>query len=265
MKFQDHTFVFVIGLHASGTSLLARLLKKHPQISGFEHTGVPEDEGQHLQNVIPTAKSLGGPGMFAFHPDAAMDENHELATEETRRRLLEQWEYHWNPDRPCLLEKSPPTLIRTRFFQALFPGCFFICLTRHPVAVAYGTQIWSDTTTQDLLDHWLKAHERFSRDREHLQHVLTLSYEEFLVQPDQVLSRIQSFLGLSQAPLPVPDVIEDNAAYFETWRKFRDNSNNEFDRFVERHEASIRSFGYSLTDLEWQGPSRLQRSSETSH
>ena len=49
----DHTYVFVGGLHRSGTSLLARSLEAHPSVSGFRDTGVPEDEGQHLQSVYP--------------------------------------------------------------------------------------------------------------------------------------------------------------------------------------------------------------------
>jgi len=48
-------YVFIAGLHRSGTSVLARCLREHPQISGFRNTGVPEDEGQHLQDVYPAA------------------------------------------------------------------------------------------------------------------------------------------------------------------------------------------------------------------
>ena len=60
-----HLLVFVGGLHRSGTTPLARALSAHPDISGFSNTGVPEDEGQHLQDVYPPAYVLGGPGRFA--------------------------------------------------------------------------------------------------------------------------------------------------------------------------------------------------------
>jgi hypothetical protein len=33
-----HRFVFLAGLHRSGTTLLARLLAAHPEISGFSDT-----------------------------------------------------------------------------------------------------------------------------------------------------------------------------------------------------------------------------------
>ena len=66
----EHRFVFLAGLHRSGTTLLARLLAAHPDISGLSGTGVPADEGQHLQSVYPAAKVYGGPGRFGFAPES---------------------------------------------------------------------------------------------------------------------------------------------------------------------------------------------------
>ena len=46
-------YVFVCGLHRSGTSLITRSLMDHPEVSGFRDTGAIEDEGQFLQTVLP--------------------------------------------------------------------------------------------------------------------------------------------------------------------------------------------------------------------
>lgn len=113
--------VFLGGLHRSGTSILHRLLASHPSASGFEKTGVPEDEGQHLQTVFQAAKNFGGPGRFAFHPDAYLSEDDANFTSEADiNRLSRQWGAHWNLSCDTLLEKSPPNMIRSRFFKLYF-------------------------------------------------------------------------------------------------------------------------------------------------
>ena len=45
----DHTFVFISGLHRSGTTQLHSTLGTHPDVSGMVGTGAPHDEGQHLR------------------------------------------------------------------------------------------------------------------------------------------------------------------------------------------------------------------------
>jgi hypothetical protein len=48
--------VFIVGCHRSGTSILAELLKMHPQISGHIVEQMPpelENEGQHIQVCVP--------------------------------------------------------------------------------------------------------------------------------------------------------------------------------------------------------------------
>ncbi|MCB9831695.1 MAG: sulfotransferase [Planctomycetes bacterium] len=250
-------FVFVFGLHRSGTSLVFKALKAHPEISGFDGTGVPEDEGQHLQTVVPTAKSLGGPGMFAFHPDAPMREDHPLATEVNARRLLAEWEHHWDLRRPVLIEKSPPTLIRTRFFQRLFPEAHFVCVTRHPAAVAYATQKWSQTTIQDLIDHWRRAHEIFAEDRPRLARAMTLKYEDFVAEPERVLGEIQRFIGVAPRAPEIEIRPDINARYFAMWEEHCGKDGARVRKMIEEREDSIRCFGYSLVDLAYLGPSVL--------
>jgi len=54
----DKKFVFISGLHRSGTSILHRILRSSEGISGFHDTNVPQDEGQHLQSVFNPQKPM---------------------------------------------------------------------------------------------------------------------------------------------------------------------------------------------------------------
>ncbi|TMM15238.1 MAG: sulfotransferase [Actinobacteria bacterium] len=86
----DKRFVFIGGLHRSGTSLVHEILKAHPEVSGFTNTGAPEDEGQHLQSVYAPSSAHGTFGTFGFDPDAHLTEESPLATPQSATLLWGQ-------------------------------------------------------------------------------------------------------------------------------------------------------------------------------
>jgi hypothetical protein len=248
----SHRHVFLAGLHRSGTSLLHELLRAHPAISGFCNTGVPEDEGQHLQSVYLPAKAFGGAGMFGFDERAWMDERHPLATEQSAAKLDEQWGKHWDPGRQYLLEKSPPNLVRTRFLQALFPDASFIVLLRHPIAVALATEKWSRTRLPSLIEHWLVCHERFLADMAFLRRVYVLRYEELVARPQESLRELFAFLGLEPAAAEREIRPDINAHYFRQWqeRKKQLSARLALAATAWKFEGRVRRLGYSLKEPE---------------
>lgn len=243
--------VFVAGLHRSGTSLVHRCLAAHPEVSGFADTGVPEDEGQHLQTVYPPAYRYGGAGLFGFAADAHLTEDSPLATAESRERLLREWGPHWRPGAAVRIEKSPPNLVRTRFLQALFPEASFVAVLRHPVAVAGATRKGRRRrlTYETLVRHWVACHTTLAADAPRLRRLHVVRYERFVADPDAELGRIFAAIGL--APHPSGEHVRAgiNDAYFARWRSRR-NPYRAVDRrrTTARWEPDVRRFGYSLTD-----------------
>jgi hypothetical protein len=246
---EGHQLVFLAGLHRSGTTLLARLLAAHPEISGFSGTGVPADEGQLLQSVYPAAKEYGGPGRFGFAPESHLTEASPLASDESARKLFEEWSPHWDLSRPLLLEKSPPNLLKTRFLQALFPGAAFVVIVRHPIPVSIPTARWRGTRRYDrLFEHWLRCHSLFESDRRLLAQVHVLTYEQLVRDPPAVLSGIFDFLGVEPIEPSEPVETGANEKYFRQWRELkRDLRMRAYLDLVSLwYERRVGRYGYSL-------------------
>jgi len=255
---QAHHFVFCCGLHRSGTTLLFRMLREHPKVSGFANNKdasewlALEDEGQFLQSVYPPGVVYGGPGRFAFSPEAHLTEESDLLTPENKARLAREWFPYWDLSRPYLLEKSPPNLVMARFLQSAFPNSSFVVIERHPVAVSLATEKWSQTDPDSLIHHWLAAHETFELDRPYLKRVMTVRYETLVSEPAAMLRKIYEFLGLEPQETTLAATTEHNQKYFAQWRDLtsKPESSDSIQQCIERYEPRVRAFGYSLQDLE---------------
>jgi len=246
---EGHRFVFVAGLHRSGTTLLARLLAAHPEISGFSGTGVPADEGQHLQSVYPRDTEYGRPGRFGFAPEMHLTEGSPLASEESARRLFEEWSPHWDLSRRLLLEKSPPNLIKTRFLQALYPESAFVVVFRHPIPASIPTAKWRGTRRYDrLFEHWLRCYALFEEDRKHLDKVHVLTYEDLVRDPSGVLRGVFDFLEIEPIPPSEPVDQDANEKYFRQWKQLKHDPRMRayLDLVSLRYERRMRRYGYSL-------------------
>lgn len=206
--------VFVCGLHRSGTSLLARMIAAHPEVSALHAPDVPEGEGAYVQGAIPHTACHGIPGAFAFDPAQHMTEAHPLNRLETRRRLDHDWSPRFDPKCPWRLEKSPVNLLRTRLYQQLFPMAHFIVIVRHPAAVAHATAKWSEAGLDALLHHWEAAHRLFLGDLPYLHAALLLRYEDLVASPTTILRRALRFLDLDPGATGAgPQVFDGNAHY----------------------------------------------------
>ncbi len=244
---EDKRFLFIGGLHRSGTSILHRLLREHPLVSGFDDTGVMEDEGQHLQTVFETAHHYGGPGEFAFASAAHLTENSKLISVHNRETLLREWGAYYDLRKQVLLEKSPPNLIRSRFFRQLFPGSRFVFIVRHPVAVALATGKWTEASVEERLLHWHKAHSIMLDDTSACEDCLIIRYEDLVSDPVKYIDKICTMVDI---PLykPVEKVADHNEKYFLQWQNNQCSS-----KIINAYSETVNTdilthFGYSLNE-----------------
>ena len=237
------TAVFLCGLHRSGTSVLHRILRQSDQVDSFKDTGVPEDEGQHLQTVFPAARKLGGPGIFAFSSGAHLTEKNAFSLGPKRDLLLREWGAYINFDFSFFVEKSPPNLLRTRFFQGIFPKSKFIVIVRHPIAVAIATSEKWNIGLEQSLDHWIKAHQIFLEDQKLLIDNTILSYENLCRYPQKTLSFISEFLGL-ELELGEETLKNMNREYFNKWSRLDSRLKSRLEEKLNDANETLKLLGY---------------------
>ena len=239
-------FLFIGGLHRSGTSILHRLLREHPSTSGFHDTGVPEDEGQHLQSVFAAAHEYGGPGEFAFHLDAHLTESSPLISPDNTACLLREWGAYYDLEKKVLLEKSPPNLVRSRFFRELLPGSRFVFIVRHPIAVSLATEKWSRRTIIEQLLHWQVAHTIMLADIQNRADCLVIRYEDFVAQPQRYLDEICQLSGIATFS-PGEAVSDHNEKYFAAWQQRYARDTATLQAIFPADSPVLEKFNYTLT------------------
>jgi hypothetical protein len=264
MQHDNHLpILFIIGLHRSGTSIVHEVIRDSPGVSGFQDTGVREDEGQHLQDIVATDRQLGGVGRFSFHPDCYLDEN-SLQVAIARRHLLCQWYQHWEPTAELFVEKSPVNIMRTRFLQAVFPNARFLIILRHPIANSMALTKWTPgrLTMTKAVRNWINCYQTLYVDSVHLHKKAWIHYETLVAEPAKVIESVVASLNLPSVPSVARIEPNHGSNYFKRWKDGeyylfppRDSRKNQIKalrnrcevQFIEwRYERTIREFGYSF-------------------
>ncbi len=198
--------MFVAGMHRSGTTLLGDILGAHPDVARLVGTGRLEEEGQHVQHMLPRGLDLGGTTRWALNSDAHMTEDDVVDADVLREHLESSWEPYWSKPADVVVEKSPPTVGRMRLMQHLWPEARFIVMTRHPLVQALSVQKWNRTYPISLstlgagfagtLENWFAGADMLAEDAPHVRHLLVLRYEHLIDDPAGQLARVADFVGL---------------------------------------------------------------------
>ena len=258
---EENKFLFIGGMHRSGTSAIYNLFGGDPRISTFVNTGVTENEGQFLQSVYPIDKYYGGVGTFALHPEIHLTEASPLITV-ARDNLFNHWEPYWDLSKIILAEKTPSNLIRSRFLQEVFPRSMFLFVMRHPIASAMATAKWTGAYMTTLIENWLTAHEILTNDMKHLEHAEILRYEDFTVAPQSFEKVFKDLLGFTpqvnwnsiRAGLNTKYIIRYKKGDFHLnvsgWKRPMKQVRNILETYniQRKFEERANRFGYSFTD-----------------
>ncbi len=211
-----HRYLFVGGLHRSGTSLAARLAAAIDGVGGTTGAPVPEGEGAYLTGALPHTARHGRPGHFATDPAQHLVEGHPLDRLETIERLERDWSPWFDPGAAWRVEKSPVNLVRMRLLQSLLPLSQFVVVVRHPVAVARAVSKWTGEDVGRGVAHWEAAMARMLGDLPHLHAAMVLRYEDVVADPARAVARLAAFLDRPAAP-PPEAVRDGNADYDLDW------------------------------------------------
>ena len=192
-------WLFLVGCYNSGTTLLAKLLAQHPEISAIP------TEGHFITNQFIKDYDVGLPRMWVG------GEHLFRLTEADRgpdaERIKKEWGIRLDTSRPVFLEKSPPNMARTRWLQAHFAPAKFVAIVRDGYAVAEGIRRKADPkhlpdswTIEQCAHQWARSNQLLLEDAPCLEHLLWVSYEELTRDPQQTLDRIVEFAGLPPFP-----------------------------------------------------------------
>jgi len=207
-----HRYVFVAGLHRTGTSLVAQILGSHPEIAAIEGADVPENEGCYLQGAIPHTARDGAPGHYALDPDQHLTERSGFNTLAVKDRLEREWGEWFAPGPAWRIEKSPVNLTRMRLLQALFPRAHFVVVTRHPLVMAHALQKWSERSVEDLAEYGVRAYRKMLDDVTYLHAVMVIRYEDLVAVGDGHARALEAFLDLGKGIEP-SDLVDGNSRY----------------------------------------------------
>ena len=128
---------------------------------------------------------------------------------------------------------------------------------RHPVIVALSTRKWrrlaswhprNYTSVEQMVEHWVRAHESFRTDLPQLSRTAVLRYEDLVAEPAKQLERVQHLIGLS-SPIPSGSISTHSGTYEQEWREWSVGSpwqRKVYRRVVERFGSVLQSFGYDV-------------------
>lgn len=235
-------WVFVVGCYNSGTTLLAKLLARHPEISGMP------TEGHFVTDQFIKDYDIGLPRMWVDREDlfrlTENDEGPDVI------RIKKEWGMRLDLSKQILLEKSPPNGARTRWLQKHFENAHFIGLIRNGYAVAEGISRKGDPKhiedgwpIERSAKQWARSNEILRDDAKHLRNFVWIKYEDLVHDVKATLRTITDFLKIEPFP---ESLISQEFNIHERNESIKDLNQISIDRLTTEALSKIESVAGSL-------------------
>ncbi|MEL6368306.1 MAG: sulfotransferase [Pseudomonadota bacterium] len=189
-------WLFLVGCYNSGTTLLAELLSRHPEIRSLP------TEGHFITDQLVKDYAIGVPRMWVEKESLFRLTEHDAGPDAVR--IKREWGMRARGQGEVFMEKSPPNSARTRWLQAHFKDAYFVALVRNGYAVAEGITRKGDPKHFDegwpiemSARQWARGNDVLLEDAEHLDNLMWLKYENLCEDPEAALARVAEFAGLN--------------------------------------------------------------------
>jgi hypothetical protein len=195
--------MLVVGMHNSGTSVLAEILHRHGLVLGVD---AAHHENRFFRNEVNEGLVMGGGDRWARLPILSVEEvlSHEQVV---RDHLYRHWLERF---RACGYDgvspwgfKDPRTCVLLPLYLEIFPDAKVLHILRDPddLAASLSHKRKRGVGIRRDPEHWKRLAaaytERVRYCAEHYANpCLEISYEELCREPVPVVSRVFEFLGL---------------------------------------------------------------------
>jgi hypothetical protein len=199
-ELQPEKWVFIVGCYNSGTTLLAEIFEKHPQLA------VLPDEGVMLTNQLPRPEDFGWRRMWC-ECEVQMQLDHAKAAK-SAEIIKRHWSHFVKRNPKIVVEKSIANTTRMVFFQEYFPNSYFIHIVRNGYAVAEGIARKAVVMEERQLElgaqypieypakQWQRSLEVVECQKPLVKNFLEISYEDLTADLQGTGLKITTFLGI---------------------------------------------------------------------
>jgi hypothetical protein len=166
-----NSYVFLLCPPLSGSTVLWNLISTSNAVSSLPR------EGQFLPEVKEVMRQ------DPWNPDVKLP----------WKKIKEVWDGYWDQDKPLLVEKSPPHIIRASEIAEYFNPVYFLLMVRNPYAHCESF-IRRHRNVKEAVEFTVRCLRQQAENADKLNNTLVFTYEELAGNPEIISRKIQSFI-----------------------------------------------------------------------